>query len=86
MYDASHHSSRVALSIFCITCIWKLQKRLLKLPTGDLQCRVRGVNRKDTNSCVISYYQQGPGTIHDICLNDLLSVSSIVMKESKKSK
>ena len=55
---------------------WELQKRLLKVPTGDLQCRVRGVNRRDTNSCVISYYQQGPGTIRDVCLNDLLCVSN----------
>lgn len=49
-------------------------KQLLKLPKGDLQCRVRGVNRADTNSCVTSYYQGGPGTIRDCCLNDLLSM------------
>lgn len=49
-------------------------KRLLQLPQGDLQCRVRGVNRQDTNSCVTSYYQGGPGTIRDTCLNDLLSM------------
>nr|KAG5701169.1 hypothetical protein BaRGS_023278 [Batillaria attramentaria] len=49
-------------------------KRLLQLPQGDLQCRVRGVNRQDTNSCVTSYYQGGPGTIRDSCLNDLLAM------------
>lgn len=49
-------------------------KRLLQLPQGDLQCLVRGVNRRDTNSCVNSYYQQGPGTIKDTCLNELLTM------------
>lgn len=48
-------------------------KRVLKLPKGDLQCRVKGVNAKDTNSCITSFYQYGPGTIRDVCLNELLS-------------
>ncbi|KAL8615111.1 hypothetical protein ACOMHN_009187 [Nucella lapillus] len=47
-------------------------KRVLKLPKGDLQCRVKGVNAKDTNSCINSFYQYGPGTIHEVCLNELL--------------
>ncbi|XP_025110229.1 nardilysin-like isoform X2 [Pomacea canaliculata] len=49
-------------------------KRLYQLPIGDLQCRVRGVNRQDTNSIVTSYYQMGPGTIREACLNELLSM------------
>ncbi|XP_076440302.1 nardilysin-like isoform X2 [Babylonia areolata] len=47
-------------------------KRILKLPTGDLQCRVKSVNRRDTNSCVTSYFQFGPGNIRTVCLNELL--------------
>jgi hypothetical protein len=57
-------------------CVCLLQKRLLQLPNGDLQCRVRSVNKRDTMSCVTSYIQQGPGTIRDVCLNELLNVSS----------
>ncbi|XP_070194839.1 nardilysin-like isoform X2 [Littorina saxatilis] len=53
-------------------------KRLLRIPPGDWHCRVRAVNPTDTNSCVTSYYQQGPGTIRDSCLNELLSAK---MKE-----
>ena len=49
-------------------------KRLLQLPSRSLQCRVRGVNPTDTNSCVTSYFQQGPGTIRDHCMNELISV------------
>ncbi|XP_041356589.1 nardilysin-like [Gigantopelta aegis] len=49
------------------------KKLLLDVPHGKMICRVLSVNENDTNCCVTNYYQAGPGTHHNCCLNELLA-------------
>ncbi|KAK6179262.1 hypothetical protein SNE40_011665 [Patella caerulea] len=43
-----------------------------KVPESQTYCRVNGVNREDSNSCVMNYYQSIPGTIYNSVLNEVL--------------
>ncbi|GFO39983.1 insulin-degrading enzyme [Plakobranchus ocellatus] len=45
---------------------------VLELPPGEYKCLVPAINKEDTNSCVVHYFQQGPGTFLSTCLNDTL--------------
>lgn len=46
---------------------------VMELPEGDYRCLIPAINKEDTNSCVMHYYQQGPGTYLSTCLNDTLA-------------
>ncbi|XP_059179179.1 nardilysin-like [Physella acuta] len=48
---------------------------VLELPEGDFKCFMSSVNKEDTNSCVVHYYQLGLGSIMNTCLNDLLAAA-----------
>ncbi|KAH9515388.1 hypothetical protein Btru_014322 [Bulinus truncatus] len=45
---------------------------MMELPQGDFKCFVSAINKEDTNSCVVQYFQLGMGNVYNICLNDLL--------------
>jgi len=52
-------------------CIFpEIQTHCLK--TGRHTIRVRGVNKNDTNSSVINYYQSGPGNLREEVLNEFV--------------
>ncbi|KAK3767093.1 hypothetical protein RRG08_017967 [Elysia crispata] len=46
---------------------------VMELPVGDFKCLIPAINKEDTNSCVVHYFQQGLGTFLSTCLNDILS-------------
>ncbi|GFR65147.1 insulin-degrading enzyme [Elysia marginata] len=46
---------------------------VMELPEGDFKCLIPAINKEDTNSCVMHYFQQGPGTFLSACLNDTLA-------------
>ncbi|XP_005105938.1 nardilysin [Aplysia californica] len=48
---------------------------VLELPVGENKCFMPAVNKEDTNSCVVQYFQQGPGSIRNYCLNEVLGAA-----------
>ena len=48
---------------------------VMELPIGDSKCFMPAINIEDTNSCVVLYFQQGSGTIKNVCLNELLTAA-----------
>ncbi|KAI8787102.1 nardilysin [Biomphalaria glabrata] len=45
---------------------------MMELPVGDFKIFLSAINKEDTNSCVVHYFQLGLGNVYNICLNDLL--------------
>ncbi|EDO31509.1 predicted protein [Nematostella vectensis] len=49
-----------------------VQIRVVQLPRGECICRIPGMNKEDSNSVVIHYYQYGAATVEDFARLELL--------------
>ena len=56
------------------------QLRVCRLPKGESYCRVRNMNKTDTNSVITNYYQHGPATVKESVTNELLMVCDSMPK------